>query len=102
MGESVRTAMANSGNQTVVSNGATLDALMDEATVRSTTKYVHTDIERNDYGFTLVVRDAAPIEVIDEDGDEVTHHVGKAITAGTGRTLTQAIAMATAGLKSVF
>jgi len=91
--------MAASENPTVVNNGAMLDSLLDEAKVLSTTDYVHADIECNGYGFTIVVRDHAPIEVIDDDGDAVTHHVGNAITAGTGRTLTQAITAANAGMK---
>ncbi|QFG11197.1 hypothetical protein PBI_CLOVERMINNIE_50 [Gordonia phage CloverMinnie] len=72
-----------------------LDQLLDEAQRLTETGYVHGDIKIDKYGWSLIVRDAEPV-----DTDEGTVYPGAIVTAGFGQNLDEAVAAANRSMKS--
>lgn len=77
----------------------TFDGLLAEAKLLSTNNYVHAEMQINDWGYSMVIRDSEPIDLETPDGDEYSLSIGAIITAGTGRTFDEMIQAANRGMK---
>lgn len=78
----------------------TLDGLLAEAQhLAPSGNHAHADIRANQHGFHIVVWDDQPIQIEGPEGFGVNYNPGEIITAGSGRTLVEAVQAANAGMK---
>lgn len=79
---------------------STIDGLLVEAKHLVPAGYhPYADIQANDYGFHVVIWDEQPYQIEGPEGFGVNHNPGQIITAGSGRTLDEAVVAANRGMK---
>ncbi|OZE95117.1 hypothetical protein CH302_19445 [Rhodococcus sp. 15-2388-1-1a] len=64
-------------------------------------KIWHTDVVSNRYGWSIIVRDDTPIDILDEAGDEHTVHQGTVVLAVSATDLATACHAATARIDRI-